>query len=88
MVEIDKIEIERIINLKKTNTYDVKSMENIFETYMNQKINICGHCAAQIRMAQKQISNWYNQINNLPPVQEEIKPKGCQACKKRGRPKK
>lgn len=94
MEESIKIEIERLINLKKTMKSDVKSMENIFNQYVGEKMTICTFCAAQIKMAQKRLFNWYktkiNQEIEITEVVIENKPKqGCQSCKsKRGRPKK
>jgi|688.fasta_scaffold114546_2 hypothetical protein len=92
MEENHKLEIERLINLKKTMKSDVKSMEQMFSLYMNEKISICSFCAAQIKMAQKRLYNWYSsQINNIPPPPSitDEKPKvGCQSCKQKGRPKK
>jgi hypothetical protein len=97
MEEKDKLEIERLINLRKTMKSDVRSMERMFELYIGEKISICSFCAAQIKMAQKRLYNWYvtelsqnNHNIQLSPPTEEVKPKvGCQSCKnKAGRPKK
>jgi len=82
-----KIEIIRLVNLKKTNKYDIQSMTNIIRQYIDGKMSICAHCAAQIRFAQKQLLNWYNSQMVIEEKEELVLPEpppqkvGCQACK-------
>jgi len=81
-----KNEVIRLINLKKTNKYDVQSMTNIIREHIDKRMSICSHCAAQIRFAQKQLLNWYNsqqpteeiKLPEPPPVKV-----GCQSCKQK-----
>jgi len=85
MEENLKNEILRLINLKVTNKYDVKSMVNIIRDNIDKRFNVCVHCAAQIKFAQRQLENCYklqNQepINNPPTITQEP---GCQKCKKK-----
>lgn len=89
-----KKEVERLINLNRAYTYDIKSMEDVYFKIYGSKINICHHCPAQIRAYQQQLRNWY--IQSVPEVEQVIqaepaieKPVGCQSCKnKRGTRKK
>jgi len=93
MDENVKLELERLIGLKRVTKFDVKSMETMFMTLMNEKVNICAFCSAQIKAYQKQLINWYN--SNVPQIQQVINaepaieaPKGCQSCKQRKTSKK
>lgn len=81
-----KQEIERLINLRKTTKFDVKSMENIFNSVIGEKMSICTFCAAQIKAAQVRLKNWYT--SNIPEIEQVViqepaieKPVGCQSCK-------
>ena len=81
-----KNEIIRLINLKKTNKYDVQSMINIIREHIDKKMSICAHCAAQIRFAQKQLLNWYNRQETTEEkitISEPPQKVGCQSCKQK-----
>jgi hypothetical protein len=53
-------EVTRLIKLKIVDTSDVGSMESIIKKWIDKHMSICRHCPAQIRMAHRRLTNWYN----------------------------
>jgi len=84
MTEELKTEIERLINLKKTNKYDVQSMIKIIRENIDKKISVCPHCAAQIRFAQRRLTMWYSQETQTEEVIIEPIVKGVTTKSKKG----
>ena len=76
-----KNEIIRLVNLKKTTKYDVKSMETIVRNNIDSNFS-----------AQRQLKNWYNSQTQPDEVIEVVvepkKTAGCSACKKKAYKKK
>ena len=87
-----KNEIIRLVNLKKTTKYDVKSMETIVRNNIDSNFSVCTYCVAQIKFAQRQLKNWYNSQTQPDEVIEVVvepkKTAGCSACKNKKQNKK
>lgn len=86
MEENLKNEIIRLIGLKQTTGYDVKSMVSIIQENIDPRFTCCVSCTAQIKFAQRLLERWYQSpdTDEQKVVNTEIVPevkKGCQACK-------
>ena len=84
MEESLRNEVIRLINLKRTTKHDVKSMINIIRDNFDPRFNVCVHCGAQIKFAQTQLLNWYNNLQIEEPIQQPPEPvvePGCSKCK-------
>ena len=82
MDQNEKTRIEYLINLKRITSSEVRELTQLINKYVDPKMNVCSHCSAQIRFAQKRLKNWYE---NKQVTTVEEKPK-CETCKKKGRP--
>lgn len=90
MEESLKNEIIRLINLQMTTGDDVKSMINIIRSNFDPTFNVCSHCGAQIKFAQTQLLNWYNNLPSEEPIEQPPQPQvevGCSKCKKKNKNK-
>jgi uncharacterized membrane protein len=79
-----KDEVVRLINLRKTTGYDVKKMVEIIRNNVDARYTCCSHCAAQIKYAQRILTNWYNsqqtQEEQIQSPVVETKEPGCTKC--------
>lgn len=79
-----KDEVVRLINLRKTTGYDVKKMVEIIKNNIDDRYTCCTHCAAQIKYAQRILSNWFNSLKiqeeQIQPPVVETKEPGCTKC--------
>ena len=79
-----KDEVVRLISLRKTTGYDVNKMVEIIRGNIDAKYTCCTYCAAQIKYAQRILSNWYNsqqiQEEQIQPPVQEVKTPGCSKC--------
>lgn len=75
----DLTTINELLSMKRMTSGDVVRLQNFMVVWIDNKINICQHCAAQIRHAHSILDGWYNiNIENINKILNPIN--SCLTC--------
>jgi hypothetical protein len=72
IMEVDYINIIKIINATKLDGNGVILMENLMIKYVDAKCKICRHCPAQVKFAHKRLVNWWEKIGKDLTIRNEL----------------
>lgn len=84
MEEEERIEIEALINMRRMTKFDANRLEYYVRKFVDKKTHVCGHCAAQMKFAQKRLATWFANETKTEEVIVEPITKGVTEKVKKG----